>query len=117
MTGYRSTLPIYEHVKPFDGERDLNRKQLAKYFNRIGRGVNCRLDVPVLVMEDIKWAAKTFSDLSAQLTKLGWEDERSDIWRIMAARSCMEMARSALHTSNQKDVATKEWRKNNVIKR
>jgi hypothetical protein len=117
MTGYRSTLPIYEHVKPFDGEADLSRKQLAKYFNRIGRGVNCRLDVPVLVMSDIKWAAKTFSDLSHELTKLAWEDDRSDIWRIMAARSCMEMARSALHTSNQKDVATKEWRKNNVIKR
>jgi hypothetical protein len=117
MTGYRSTLPIYEHVKPFDGERDLNRKQLAKYFNRIGRGVNCRLDVPVLVMEDIKWAAKTFSDLSAQLTKLGWEDERSDIWRIMAARGCMEHARSALSQTNKKDVATKEWRKNNIVKR
>jgi hypothetical protein len=117
MTDYRSTLPIYEHVKPLDGEADLSRKQLAKYFNRIGRGVNCRLDVPVLVMSDIKWAAKTFSDLSAQLTKLAWEDERSDIWRIMAARSCMEMARSALHTSNQKEVATKEWRKNNIVKR
>jgi len=117
MTGYRSTLPVYEHVKPFDGEKDLNRKQLAKYFNRIGRGVNCRLDVPVLVMEDIKWAAKTFSELSAQLTQLGWEDERSDIWRIMAARSCMEHARSELGQTNKKDVATKEWRKNNIVKR
>lgn len=34
-------------VKPFDGERNLERKQLAGYLNRIGRGVNCRLDVPL----------------------------------------------------------------------
>jgi hypothetical protein len=68
-------------------------------------------------MSDIKWAAKTFSDLSAQLTQLAWEDERSDIWRIMAARSCMESARSSLQTSNQKELATKEWRKANILKR
>ena len=104
---------VYQGVKPFDGQDDLNRKQLAKYFNRIGRGVNCRLDVPVLVISDIKWAAKTFSDLSAELTKLAWDDERSDIWRIMAARSAMENARTELHKTNQKDGATKEWRKNN----
>jgi hypothetical protein len=103
----------YKGVKPLDGQDDLNRKQLAKYFNRIGRGVNCRLDVPVLVMSDIKWAAKTFSDLSATLTTLAWDDERSDIWRIMAARSAMENARTELHKTNQKEGATKEWRKNN----
>jgi hypothetical protein len=100
-------------VVPHDGEFDLDRKQIAKLFNRIGRGVNCRLDVPVLVMSDIKWAAKTFSDLSAGLTKLGWEDERSDIWRIMAARSLMEHARYELNRTNNKEGATKEWRRHN----
>jgi hypothetical protein len=117
MSTYQKLAYGETHVKPFDGEADLSRKQLAKYFNRIGRGVNCRLDVPVLVMSDIKWAAKTFSELSAQLTQLGWEDERSEIWRIMAARSAMELARSSLQTSNQKELATKEWRKNNLVKR
>jgi hypothetical protein len=98
---------------PFDGEFDLDRKQIAKLFHRIGRGVNCRLDVPVLILSDIKWAAKTFSELSIELTKLGWDDERSDIWRIMAARSLMESARYSLNKTNNKEGATKEWRKNN----
>jgi len=96
-----------------EGEFDLDRKKIAKLFHRIGRGVNCRLDVPVLVMSDVKWAAKIFSDLSAGLTKLGWEDERSDIWRIMAARSLMESARYQLNKTNDKEGATKEWRNNN----
>jgi hypothetical protein len=103
----------FKPVVPHDGEFDLDRKQIAKLFHRIGRGVNCRLDVPVLILSDIKWAAKTFSELSTALTKLGWEDERSDIWRIMAARSLMENARYELNKTNNKEGATKEWRKNN----
>lgn len=96
-----------DYVKPFDGENNLERKQIAHYFNRVGRGVNCRLDVPVLTVSDVKWAAKTFSDLSKELTRLAWEDERSEIWRILAARSAMEGARASLATTNKKETSVK----------
>lgn len=92
-------------VKPFDGERNLERKQLAGYLNRIGRGVNCRLDVPLLVTQDIRWAAKVFSDLAKRLTELGWEDERSDIWRILEARHAIEGARGQIARQNQREEA------------
>jgi hypothetical protein len=96
---------------PLDQQATVERKQVAKYFNRIGRGVNCRMDVPVLVMSDVKWAAKVFSELSIELTNLGWEDERNDIWKIVAARTAFEKARYELSKSNKKEEATKEWRK------
>jgi hypothetical protein len=96
-----------EYFKPFDGENNLERKQLATYLNRVGRGVNCRMDVPILVISDIKWAAKVFSDLSKTLTDLGWEDDRSEIWRILAARSAMEKARSELALTNKKETSLK----------
>lgn len=89
-------------VKPFDGQRGLERKQLAQYLNRVGRGVNCRLDVPVLVIDDIKWAAKIFESLARELTKIGFEDDRDDIWRILAARYAMEGAKRELFTRNER---------------
>ena len=94
-----------DYFKPFDGQANLERKELAKYFNRVGRGVNCRLDVPILVMSDLKWAAKVFSDLSKKLTELGWDDNRSEIWRILAARHAMESARFELATTNKKEIS------------
>jgi len=100
----------FDAVKPLDSISGLERKQLAKYFGRIGRGVNCRLDVPVLVIGDIKWAAKIFGELSAKLQHLGFVDERSDIWRIMAARSHMEQARSDLAIVNKKEEATNVYK-------
>jgi len=96
-----------EYFKPFDGENNLQRKEIAHYFNRVGRGVNCRLDVPILTLSDVKWAAKTFSDLSKELTRLGWEDERAEIWRILAARAAMEGARAGLATTNKKETSIK----------
>lgn len=94
-----------DNFKPFDGLSDLQRKDLAKYFNRVGRGVNCRLDVPILVMSDLKWAAKIFSELSKTLIALGWEDDSSEIWRILAARHAMESARYKLAQTNKKEIS------------
>lgn len=101
----------YIPVKPLDGERDLERKQVAKYMNRLGRGLNCRLDVPVLVLDDVKWAAKIFGDLSKRMTELAFEDKRSDIWRILEARYAMEDAKRELHYRNQRKEAVKLSRK------
>ena len=98
-------------VKPFDGERNLRREQLAKYLNRLGRGINCRMDVPILVIEDIRWAATVFERLAKQLGELGFTDDRSDIWRIMEARMRMEQARAELAKTNQRRAGQKTSRK------
>lgn len=101
----------YEPVKPLDGQRDLERKTVAKYFNRVGRGLNCRIDVPILVMDDVKWAAKIFGELSKSLTQIAWEDDRTDIWRILEARYAMEAAKRELHQRNQKKVSKAVYKK------
>lgn len=96
-----------EPVKPFDGINNLQRKELAQYLNRVGRGVNCRLDVPILVMSDIKWAATIFERLARDLTQLAFVDDRSEIWRILAARHAMEAARSQLTQKNEQKISIK----------
>jgi hypothetical protein len=96
-----------DYVKPFDGQSNLERKELAKYLNRVGRGVNCRLDVPILVISDIKWAATVFERLSKELTQLAFVDDRSEIWRILASRAAMETARSELMQKNQHKTSLK----------
>jgi len=101
----------YQPVKPLDGIRDLDRKAVAKYFNRVGRGLNCRMDVPILVIDDIKWAAKVFGELSKQLTQIAWEDQRTDIWRVLEARYAMEAAKRELHQRNEKKVGKAEYAK------
>lgn len=101
----------YQPVKPLDGVRDLDRKTVAKYFNRVGRGLNCRMDVPILVIDDIKWAAKVFGELSKQLTHIAWEDERTDIWRVLEARYAMEAAKRELHQRNEKKIGKAEYAK------
>ncbi len=101
----------YEPVKPLDGMRDLDRKTVAKYFNRVGRGLNCRLDVPVLVIDDVKWAAKIFGELSKELTQIAWEDDRTDIWRVLEARYAMEGAKRELHQRNEKKIGKAEYTK------
>lgn len=96
-----------DYVKPFDGQHGLQRKQLAQYLNRVGRGVNCRMDVPVLTIEDIKWAATVFEQLAKTLSHHAFVDDRSDIWRILGARYAMENARAELAHRNEKKALEK----------
>ena len=98
-------------VKPLDHEYGLERTQLARYLNRVGRGVNCRLDIPVLTIEDVKWASKIFSDLSKQLSTIAFSDDRPDIWRILAARYAMEDAKRELHVRNDRKGSIKAYKK------
>lgn len=95
---------------PVGSHSDITRQELAKYLNRVGRGVNCRLDVPVLVMEDVKWASKIFSELSKELSDLAFNDARPEIWRVLGARYAMENAKRELHVRNERKVAKKVFR-------
>lgn len=101
----------YEAVKPFDGEYNLKKEQLAKYFNRVGRGLNCRMDIPVLTVEDVKWAATLLEDLAKELCQIAYHDERPDIWRIMAGRFAIEQCRSKLALRGDKKSSVKVMRK------
>ena len=97
-----------EAVRPLAGSVNLERKHLAQLLGRTGRGINCRMDIPVMVLEDIRWAAKVFSDLAAELQELGFGTQIHDeIYRILSARACMEKARNALGRTNKKAEAVK----------
>jgi hypothetical protein len=98
-------------VKPLDGMTALDRKTVAKYFNRVGRGLNCRLDVPILTIEDVKWAAKTFEELAKKLQQIAFKDKRSDIWRILEGRYAMENAGRDLKITNKGAIGKKAFRK------
>lgn len=85
----------YDKEKPFYGVKDLKRQDAAKYLNRMGRGLNCRMDIPVLSIEDIRWAASVFRDLGKELESIV-EAKKSDIIRVVSARNAMEGARFKL---------------------
>jgi hypothetical protein len=101
-------MTIMEAVRPLEGAVNLERKHLAQLLGRTGRGINCRMDIPIMVLEDIRWASKVFSDLAAELQELGFGDQIHDeIYRILRARAAMEKARHALAITNKKGEAVK----------
>ena len=102
--------------KPFNDVKDLKRSDAAKYLNRMGRGLNCRMDIPVLSVEDIRWAACVFRDLGKELESIV-EVKKSDIIRIVSARNAMEGARFKLklrtHAENTKAIKEKAQKSSN----
>lgn len=92
---------------PFDGSDRVSKDDLAIYLNRVGRGLNCRLDVPILNLEDLKWAAKTFVELGAELQRIAFDDQRTEIIRVLAGRYAMEEAKRVLHSKNGRKEVSK----------
>lgn len=92
-----------EHFLAGDGK--LHRNDLATYLNRLGRGINCRLDIPILTIADIKTAATQFSELSKELAHLAFDDDRVEIYRILEARHAMEAARSKIARKNHQKIS------------
>lgn len=97
-------------LNPLDGA-EIDRKAAAWYLKRVGRGVNARIDVPVLVLDDVRWAAKIFSELAQTLVQAGWEGNKSDIYRVLEARYAIEQARFGLAKVTKKSEALKAWKK------
>lgn len=91
-----------ERYDPFEGRNKISKDDMAIYLRRVGRGLNCRLDVPILDMEDLKWAATIFSDLAAHLQELAYKDQRQDVLRVMAGRYAMENAKTELFRRNDR---------------
>lgn len=85
----------FDKDRPLFGVDNLKKKDAAKYLNRIGRGLSCRMDIPVLCIEDVRWAACVFSDLGKELDSIATA-KKSEIVRIVSARNAMEGARFKL---------------------
>lgn len=86
----------YIPVNPYHGEYKLKREHIANFFCRSGRGVNCRMDVPVLTIEDIKWAATIFNELAEAIGEIAYKDDRPDIYRVLHVRHIIEESRIRL---------------------
>ena len=62
------------------------RLELAKFLGRSGRGVNCRIDVQILTLEDIKWAALELERLAKSLQKIAESPDQNDVLQVLSAR-------------------------------
>lgn len=99
---------IEEPHNAFEDRPKPSKDDFSKYLKSVGRGLNCRLDVPILNLEDLKWAAKVFTELAEELCQIAYKDEREDVIRVLAGRYAMEGAKRELFRRNErKEVAKK----------
>jgi hypothetical protein len=62
------------------------RLELAKFLGRSGRGVNCRIDMQILTLEDIKRAAFELDRLAKNLQKIAENLDQNDVLQVLSAR-------------------------------
>jgi len=62
------------------------RHELAKFLGRSGRGVNCRIDIQILTLEDIKRAAVELESLAKALQKIAENADQNDVLQVLSAR-------------------------------
>lgn len=62
------------------------RHELAKFLGRSGRGVNCRIDIQILTLEDIKRAAVELESLAKALQKIAENPDQNDVLQVLSAR-------------------------------
>lgn len=89
-----------------------DRKELSKLLNGLGRGVNARLDIPVVTLNDVKWAAYVLDEAIKRLKELAFEDSRPDVYRVLAARWALDNAKFMLHSKNKRAESLGLQRKN-----
>lgn len=62
------------------------RLDLAKFLGRSGRGVNCRIDIQILTLEDIKQAAFELDKLAKSLQNIAESPDQNDVLQVLSAR-------------------------------
>jgi len=62
------------------------RQELAVFLNRSGRGLQCRLDISILTVEDIKRAAFELDRLAKSLQKIVENPDQNDVLQVLSAR-------------------------------
>lgn len=86
--------------------------KLAQYLANLGQPMNCRLDIRLTSMEELKKAAVLISELNKALNHLTFEDERDPVLRVLIARDAMQHARMGLKYMKAKTFAKSKPQKN-----
>lgn len=89
-----------------------SRVELSKLLNAVGRGVNARLDVPMVCLNDLKWFVYVMDQSLPELKRLAYQDDRPDVYRVVAVRSLMDNMKVQLHRKNQRMETIKLQKKN-----
>jgi len=71
------------------------RLELANFLGRSGRGVNCRIDIQILTLEDIKQAAYELDMLSKNLFKIAQNIDQNEVFQVLSARH--EFTKTKVH--------------------
>jgi hypothetical protein len=70
--------------------------KLGEYLARLGQPLNCRLDIRMTSLEELKKASVLISELNKALNHLAYEDGRDAVLRVLIARDAMQHARIGL---------------------
>lgn len=70
--------------------------KLAAYLEATGHRPNCRLDIRITSLEELKKAAVLISELNKSLNHHAYESDRDEALRVILARDSMQRARIAL---------------------
>ena len=79
--------------------------KLGEYLHRMGQPMNCRLDIRLTSLEELKKAAVLISELNKALNHLAYEDGRDPVLRVLIARDAMQHARIGLKYMRAKNYA------------
>jgi len=86
--------------------------RLGDYLHSVGQRPNCRLDLRITSMEELKKAAVLISELNKTLNHMAYQDERDEVLRVLLARDAMQRARIALKYLRPKRVMQQVPKKN-----
>lgn len=67
--------------------------KLGEFLKRRGDPLNCRIDLRLTSLEELKKAAVLISQVNGVLNKLAYEDERDAVLRVMLARDALQHIR------------------------
>lgn len=79
--------------------------RLGQYLASLGQPMNCRLDIRLTNMEELKKAAVLISELNKALNHIAFEDSRDPVLRVLIARDAMQHARMGLKYMRAKKFA------------
>jgi hypothetical protein len=105
---YSSSVQMKSAKDDFDGSKPVSvtnkkRQELANFLGRSGRGVNCRIDIQILTLEDIRQAAFELGRLSKSLQKIVESDDQNDVLQVLSARHEFTKTKVQIKTFQQEN--------------
>jgi hypothetical protein len=86
--------------------------KLGQYLANLGQPMNCRLDIRLTNLEELKKAAVLVEQLHKALNQIAFEDSRDPVLRVLIARDAMQHARMGLKYMRAKKFAKAKPSKN-----